>query len=234
MEKNFIIYKHTNKINNKKYIGQTSQDPERRWRTNGEGYKDSPKFYEAIKKYGWNNFEHEIIEENLNQQEANEREIYWIAYYDTFNNDEAGYNMTPGGGNYMKTLWENKEFREKMCKSFSESRKKSWSNAEFAEAKLKSMLDGVHKCWSDPEWRAKRIEAITGNKNPNAKSVINIETKKIFTTIKEASEWAGLTSTSGIGQCCLGKKKSCGKHPITKESLHWQYVNDFIKGGDLN
>lgn len=42
--KKFIIYKHTNKINNKIYIGQTSQIPERRWRENGSGYKDSPKF----------------------------------------------------------------------------------------------------------------------------------------------------------------------------------------------
>lgn len=56
------IYMHTNKINNKKYIGQIKQNPERRWREGGKGYVDSPKFWNAIQKYGWDNFEHEIIE----------------------------------------------------------------------------------------------------------------------------------------------------------------------------
>jgi hypothetical protein len=48
MEKTFCIYKHTNLINNKVYIGQTSQSPERRWRQGGTGYKDSPRFWQAI------------------------------------------------------------------------------------------------------------------------------------------------------------------------------------------
>lgn len=47
----YIIYMHVNKKNNKKYIGQTCQDPERRWR-GGEGYKDSPRFWTAIQSYG--------------------------------------------------------------------------------------------------------------------------------------------------------------------------------------
>lgn len=222
----FIIYQHINKENNKRYIGQTSQDPERRWRTNGEGYSDSPKFYEAIKKYGWDGFEHKIIEEGDSQEWANEREIYWIAYYDTFNNDDKGYNMTPGGGNYMKELWKDPIFREKMCKTFSESRKRSWSNEEFAQARLKSLLDGLHKVWNDPEWRAKRIENLMRDKNPNSKKVVNIETNKIFNTIKEASQWAGLNSVSGIGQCCKGKQKTAGKHPDTNEPLHWKYIDD--------
>lgn len=48
MNKKFVIYKHTNLINNKIYIGQTCQKPEYRWGSEGQGYKNSPHFYAAI------------------------------------------------------------------------------------------------------------------------------------------------------------------------------------------
>lgn len=56
---NYIVYRHTSP-SGKVYIGITSRQPEQRW-LNGNGYKDSPKFYNAIKKYGWDNFNHEIL-----------------------------------------------------------------------------------------------------------------------------------------------------------------------------
>ena len=76
----WIIYKHTNKINGLSYIGQTSQKAEERWR-DGKGYIGSSYFFNAILKYGWDNFSHEIIEDNIQTQKlANEREQYWIFY----------------------------------------------------------------------------------------------------------------------------------------------------------
>lgn len=95
----YIIYRHINKLNGKSYIGLTSQKATRRWR-NGFGYKESPIFYAAIKKYGFDNFYHEIIEDNIPSKAiANEREQYWIAYYHTWIYDPEcnGYNSTPGG-----------------------------------------------------------------------------------------------------------------------------------------
>ena len=95
----YLIYKHTNKINGKSYIGQTSQKATRRWR-NGLGYKDSPIFYAAIQKYGFDSFEHEILEEGLSSKDvANIREQYWISYYHTWIYDKEcnGYNSTQGG-----------------------------------------------------------------------------------------------------------------------------------------
>lgn len=89
------IYKHTNKINGKCYIGQTCRkNVSERW-NNGKGYNGTI-FAKAIEKYGWDNFNHEIIEDNiLTQEEANEREQYWIEYYGSYG--ENGYNMTRGG-----------------------------------------------------------------------------------------------------------------------------------------
>ena len=64
---NYCVYMHTNKINGKRYVGQTCKKPEYRW-VNGKGYKGSPHFFSAIQKYGWNNFEHQIIAEKLSKK----------------------------------------------------------------------------------------------------------------------------------------------------------------------
>lgn len=63
---NYKIYIHKNRINGKMYIGQTKQPLERRFR-NGKGYIHCPKFYAAIQKYGWKNFEHYIYKDHLSQ-----------------------------------------------------------------------------------------------------------------------------------------------------------------------
>ena len=100
----WCIYKHTNKINGKVYIGQTCQGTDGRWR-NGKGYQSKSNnsiFWNAIKKYGWNNFDHQIIENNIStQEEANNREIHWIYFYRSYVGfvNSNGYNMTLGGHN---------------------------------------------------------------------------------------------------------------------------------------
>ena len=97
MNTNYTIYCHRNKINNKAYIGQTCQKLERRWRE-GEGYSHCSYFYHAIKKYGWNNFEHIILMDNLSLEEANKNEERLIKLFDTTNPDK-GYNLEYGGTN---------------------------------------------------------------------------------------------------------------------------------------
>jgi predicted GIY-YIG superfamily endonuclease len=57
----YTVYQHKNKINGKVYIGITSQKLEQRWGSQGCNYKSSPHFYSAIQKYGWDNFEHNIL-----------------------------------------------------------------------------------------------------------------------------------------------------------------------------
>ena len=95
MNKKYAVYKHTNKINNKIYIGITTQKPSDRWRS-GYGYIGNQHFFRAIKKYGWDNFNHEILYENLEENEALEKEKELIQFYNS-NNSEFGYNKDNGG-----------------------------------------------------------------------------------------------------------------------------------------
>ena len=102
-ERKWCVYMHTNKINNKVYVGQTCKKPEYRW-NNGKGYliqKDDgtyqqPAFARAIQKYGWDGFEHIIFAENLTKEEANTMESGLIYLYKT-KNPKYGYNLTYGG-----------------------------------------------------------------------------------------------------------------------------------------
>ena len=94
------IYKHTNLVHEGwSYIGQTTYDVKQRWKQNGHGYEKSYVFRKAIEKYGWENFSHEIIEDNIPIDKLDEREKYWISYFHTYVGDEnsKGYNMTKGG-----------------------------------------------------------------------------------------------------------------------------------------
>ena len=69
---NYKVYIHTNTINGKKYVGLTKQECKERWRHDGLGYQQQKKFFNAILKYGWNNFQHDIVAENLTAEEAGE------------------------------------------------------------------------------------------------------------------------------------------------------------------
>ena len=70
--KKYVVYMHKNKINNKVYIGQTC-NIKKRW--SPQAYKGSAHFYHAICKYGWNNFQHIILQSQLNKQQADKEEI---------------------------------------------------------------------------------------------------------------------------------------------------------------
>ncbi len=95
-DKRWCVYIHTNKINNKKYVGITSQiPPEKRW-DEGRGYYRNKHFTSAIKKYGWDNFEHEIVADELTASEAEAMERCLIQEYNTMD-QKYGYNLTSGG-----------------------------------------------------------------------------------------------------------------------------------------
>lgn len=90
------IYKFTSKTTGLSYIGQSVHVEERQLehlRTARDEKRNHTKWYQALQKYGIDDFDFSILEE-CSADQLNEKEIYWIAYYDSFQN---GYNSSPGG-----------------------------------------------------------------------------------------------------------------------------------------
>ena len=103
------IYKITNIVNGKIYIGQTRNKVEDRWKQHivdsktPTGWQVNSILYKSIRKYGEKSFNIEIVEECDNQL-LNEREKYWIKYYNSYagNKGSNGYNLTLGGDGCKK------------------------------------------------------------------------------------------------------------------------------------
>lgn len=160
---NNLIYKITNTLNGKCYIGKSTESyfKKRIYRHKTETATADTHFGRAIRKYGWENFVVEILERNISSEVINQREVYWIEFYNSFTN---GYNSTSGGegGNtYLKkTEEEMREIKEKI------SKKNSGKN------------NGIAK---NPHLVRGKNNGMYGKRPPNAKitNLINIETGEI-------------------------------------------------------
>lgn len=100
------VYIYANKINNKLYVGQTNRTLKKRAGVDGKNYVNSKYFWHAIQKYGWENFEPEIVASNLTHDEANKLEISLIHILKT-QDPKFGYNIAMGGQYSNKSPREN-------------------------------------------------------------------------------------------------------------------------------
>lgn len=110
----YKVYKHTSP-SGKVYIGITCQAVEKRW-LNGKGYSHSTYFYQAIQKYGWDSFEHEVLYTGLTKEEAEAKEIELIKEYKS-NQKEYGYNLSSGGECGAVGVKRSEETKKKMSES---------------------------------------------------------------------------------------------------------------------
>lgn len=239
---------HKNKINGKIYIGQTSQDPEKRW-DKGRGYETSPRFFNAILKYGWDNFEHIILYNNLSQEEANNIEVELIKKYCS-QDENYGYNISSGGANFqhseetkkkigkansiaLKGKTHSSEWSKKMSEKFSgegnpfygkthsETTKKRISDSRKGKtAGINHPMYGKHHTQQELEKMSKNRQGKGG------KRVLCVPTGEIFDCMMDAARWCGLKNASSIGRCCMKKAQTAGKHPITQEKLVWRYLDE--------
>lgn len=107
----WCVYVHENQMNGKVYIGKSCL-PHHRFGANGVGYNHNKAFAEDINLYGWDNFSHEILYEELTETEAYELESFLIGYYHAYDS-KYGYNHQRGNhkqviqcdldGNYLHT-----------------------------------------------------------------------------------------------------------------------------------
>lgn len=132
----YTVYMHTTP-SGKRYIGITAQTVEKRWQ-NGYGYAygENDYFFNAIRKYGWDNIKHEILFEGLTKEEAEEKEIELIAKYNTTAR-EYGYNHETGG---YATPKHTEEYKRRM----SELQKKIWAESDGRREKAAAFRRGKH------------------------------------------------------------------------------------------
>ena len=191
-ERKYCVYMHKNKINDKVYIGQTGTSVEDRWQ-NGKGYKGCTLFERAIKKYGWENFEHIILEDNLTRQEVGVAENKFITLYDA-TNPEKGYNISTGGESGHVGVKMSDEARRRM----SEARKGKPFSQEHKD-KISAALKG----------RRLPKESIDKIRIANSKSCVQLDLDGNFIqryqTTREASLASGVSQDSICG--ALNKNK---------------------------
>ena len=251
-ERTWLLYVHTNKINNKKYVGITSMLPNERW-CNGNGYKGQ-KFYNAIKKYGWDNFDHEIIVEGLTEVEAD----YWERLYIKGLNTKIpyGYNVTDGGDAkcldrsgfvgvnatnikpliclntleifpYQKLALEKYSIFSSAMSQCLNGRALSAGKLSNGEKLLWAHYDNAYDIEHYINLREEIKLRIKNHANKfKAKiptKVICLNTNEIFETIESAKE---KYSTKAISQSC---RKGCASGKDENGNrLYWMYYEDYI------
>ena len=210
MENHFnCIYCYTNKVNGKKYVGQTVDFLKRYKEHINDSYNMNKKcgynlpFHCAIRKYGIENFEIEILKENLKDyEEMDYWERYYIAEFDLLVKNGKGYNLSDGGGNGNnfagKTEEEIKEIRRKISEAMKGENNPMYGRTsekspmygknplagkldeELAEIsrKLSEARREVWKNKSDEELAEisrKQSEANKDEKNPRARKVVSVD-----------------------------------------------------------
>ena len=209
----YSLYMHINKINNKKYIGITKQDPERRWGTDGSHYRESPHLYSAILKHGWDNFDHVVLNSGMTRSDACLLEKHYISRFQT-QDRRFGYNIFEGGT--APSLPQ--ETREKISRRLmgnkhclgrvtSEETKRKISEAQkgrpFTEdrkQKLRKPKSVTYPCSEE-----KRQHIIDAKKDK--KSIICVETGIIYPSIHECARQMDLPATA-ICAVLRGRHKS--------------------------
>lgn len=223
-----IIYKITNRVNGKVYIGQTIRSLEHRWKQHCSKSSGCIYIHRAIQKYGKENFTVEQIDVASDREELNKKEQYWIQHYDCI--APKGYNMTTGGDNFERCDDSREKIRKRQTgetnsfygkthsdevkKRFSEQRKGE-NNAMYGSARFgeKNPMYGKHH---SEETKQLYREMFSGSNSPRAKKVVCVETGEVFNTVTDAARYIGKTNTH-LCACCKGKVQTCGGY-------HWRYA----------
>lgn len=206
-----IIYKMTNKVNGKVYIGQTTRELDERTKEHirhNEIIVDK-----AIQKYGIENFTVEQIDLAENIDELNQKEMHWIEHYDCIT--PKGYNQCYGGNNTCG-YHHKEESKQKMSIKKSQNyigEGNPFYNKTHSEESRKKMSEARKGLKHLTEEQIKRLR-----ESHHTVKVINVDTGEVFDSIKDAGLKYNIEPTH-ITRVCKGKRKTCGGY-------RWEYVKN--------
>lgn len=217
----YKVYIHKNKINGKVYIGITSKNnPNDRW-LNGKGYNHSTLFKKAIKKYGWDSFEHIILFENLNKISACLVEIDLIYYYQKI---KMSYNLNLGGegsesmsnetkrkiAQTLKNHTISRETRVKISQRVSGEKHGNWGKhlSEETKSRIGRSNSGVNNGMYGHKYTS---EEISRRRLTNNKHILQYSKEGEFIREWISAQEVGRAlnvCSKNISKCCLGQRKT--------------------------
>lgn len=242
-----LIYCYTYLPTNEKYIGYTV-DFKKRQREHLNDFRTNLKFHNLLRKH-YNEFQIDILEENIPIELLEEKEKYYIQKYNTFLGE--GFNLTEGGDGsftYCQQYWKNnpdklKQHIAKVQPLATKASKQFWqNNPDWKENKL-IQLHQQAKEWREKhpeefknnytkaqekakEWRINNPEKVQENikkaMEKTCKKVLLVNTGEIFPSASEAGRQYNINA-SCISACCRGVRKSAGKDK-NKNKLIWKYI----------
>lgn len=234
----YCLYCHINKANGKRYFGVTGMKPERRW-SSGYNYSSCPVFDAAIKKYGWDGFEHVIIADNLDEATAHEMEREHIARYRT-TDPEHGYNQSSGGRGGRSGIKHTEEWKRKTSERLkgrvlTEEHKRKISEAKkgkpfsdehrkhLSEARKGIKLSEEHRRHMSEVQKGKvRSEETRGkmreSKRDMMRPVYCIETDMTYESTSAAARALGVEKAN-LAATCKGKHEHVGGYHVRYAEL---------------
>lgn len=221
MEYQYYIYITTNLINQKKYIGKRKCKCD----IDRDTYIGSGKILKsAIKKYGKENFVKDILEICENEEVCNEREKYWIAFYNAVHNDEF-YNIASGGegGDTYAGLSDEELARIRQIKSAKSSGENNPRYGAIVTIETRDKISqGVREhCLKTGK---SSTSGKFGKDNKLSIPIFCVELNQIFYGIREASRMLNIPMPNIIRSLKSSGKYSAGK--IDDKKLHWLYVEE--------
>lgn len=195
-----VIYVIENKINGKKYVGQTIHSLNRRWSLHCHYSSGCSAIHNAIEKHGKENFTIKVIDTASTRDELDEKEIYWINKLNTLKPN--GYNLKSGGKHCVYS----QETKDKISKAH-KGRYGGENNPHYGIPHSKEAKEKI-------SYRLKKFYET----HPSEKriKVLCVETGKVYPSATHAFLETGIDN-SQIGKACKGIFKTAGK-------LHWEYV----------
>lgn len=226
------IYKITNLINNRPYIGKTSQTVEKRWKSHyyearrwkkcqetGTDFGYSSSLYPAMNKHGYENFAIQLLEEVDSLEALNQREKYWIDFYDARNN---GYNIAAGGhGGFFLGCKHTPEALEKIGAASRQRKHTPEARAKISKSKMGHLTtdetkEKIRKTKTGRKFGKHSDEWNTNISLGHAHKVLCVETGVIYRNATEAARQTGIRR-SAIANCLAGISRTSGK-------CHWKYL----------